>query len=295
MIDWIEIVVPVLASDADELSALLVTEVPSASAGTEVRGDEIVFWVPLPQGEAAVSEARVVVERWAAAGAVVDASRIRAQAAVPESEWRDAWKRYFHVSRLTRQLVVVPSWETFEPGPDDRVIALDPGMAFGTGTHASTRLVLEELQALADAGLVPDAVADVGAGSGILSIAAAKLWPSAAIVAVDNDPIAVDACTANCAANDVGQRITSALTPAGQLGRRFPLVLANIQAHVLRALQADLLAACAPGATLILSGLLTPQAAPLADEFVQAGCELLVVRPSADDAQWSVVVLRRAS
>jgi ribosomal protein L11 methyltransferase len=295
--DWVEIVVPVLASDVDELSALVVAEIPLASAGTEVRGDEIIFWVAFDQQEAALAEARAAIERWAAAGAMVDAARIRAQAAVPEAEWRDAWKRYFHVSRITRQLVVVPSWEAFSPGPDDRVIALDPGMAFGTGTHASTRLVLEELQALADApgAVPPDAVADVGAGSGILAIAAVKLWPTTHVVAVDNDPIAVDACAANAAANGVADRIGSALEPAGQLGRQFPLVLANIQAHVLRALRGELLAACAPGATLILSGLLSPQAAPLADEFVAGGCALVTIRPSTDDPQWSVVVLRRAS
>ncbi len=293
--DWIEIVVPVQAADVDELSALLVAEVAAAQAGTEARGDEIVFWAALPERDAALAETRATVARWAETGVPVDPAAVRAQSAMPELEWRDAWKRYFHVSRITRQLVVVPSWETYTPAPDDRIIALDPGMAFGTGTHASTRLVLEELQTLADAGVAPDELADVGAGSGILAIAAVKLWPAARCIAVDNDPIAVSACGENAATNGVADRIASALTPAGDLGRQFPLVLANIQAHVLRALRADLLAACAPGATLILSGLLTPQAAPLADEFVAAGCELVTLRPSTDDPQWSVVVLRRAS
>ncbi len=85
---------------------------------------------------------------------------------MPEAEWRDAWKRYFKVSRLTRQIVVVPSWESYTPSPGDVPIALDPGMAFGTGTHASTQLVLEELQALADGGLRPARVLDMGCGWG---------------------------------------------------------------------------------------------------------------------------------
>ncbi|MEZ4365441.1 MAG: 50S ribosomal protein L11 methyltransferase [Kofleriaceae bacterium] len=292
--DWIEVVVPATAASVDELSALLVAEVAAAAAGTEVRGDEIVFWAPQPAQEAAVAEARAAVARWAEAGAELDPARVRSQPAVPEAEWRDAWKRYFHVSRLTRQLVVVPSWEAFTPGDDDRVIALDPGMAFGTGTHASTRLVLAELQRLADDGVRPDRVLDVGAGSGILAIAAALLWPTATVVATDNDPIAVAACAENTAANGVGDRITSVATPLAEVGGTWPLVLANIQAHVLRALKAELVAACAPGATLVLSGLLTPQAQPLADEFVAAGLVQVAVRPSPDDPQWSSVVLGRA-
>jgi ribosomal protein L11 methyltransferase len=210
---------------------------------------------------------------------------------MPEAEWRDAWKRYFKVSHLTREFVVVPSWETYEAKPGEVIIDLDPGMAFGTGTHASTRLVLEELQALADAGVSPPRILDVGCGSGILSIAAVKRWPQATCVAVDNDPIAVQATAENALANKVADRIDGSITPAGELTETFPLVLANIQAHVLRELKDALVART--GGTLILSGLLTPQAAPLADEFVAAGLRLVGIRASKDDPQWSSAVLSR--
>ena len=210
---------------------------------------------------------------------------------MPEAEWRDAWKRYFKVSHLTREFVVVPSWETYEPKPGEVIIDLDPGMAFGTGTHASTRLVLEELQALADAGVSPARILDVGCGSGILSIAAVKRWPAATCVAVDNDPIAVQATAENALANKVADRIDGSVTPCGELTESFPLVLANIQAHVLRELKDALVARTA--GTIILSGLLTPQAAPLADEFVAAGLRLVAIRPSKDDPQWSSAVLAR--
>jgi ribosomal protein L11 methyltransferase len=216
---------------------------------------------------------------------------VRTAAAMPEAEWRDAWKRYFKVSHLTREFVVVPSWETYEPKPGEVVIDLDPGMAFGTGTHASTRLVLEELQALADAGVTPARILDVGCGSGILSIAAVKRWPAATCVAVDNDPIAVQATAENALANKVADRIDASVTPSGELVETFPLVLANIQAHVLRELKDALVART--GGTLILSGLLTPQAAPLADEFVAAGLRLVGIRASKDDPQWSSAVLAR--
>lgn len=289
MSDWVEIVVPVGAADVDDIAALIASEITWAAAGTEQRGDEVVFWVAADAVASALDETRDAVARWAAGGAAVDPTRVRTAAAMPEAEWRDAWKRYFKVSHLTRQFVVVPSWETYEPGDGEVVIDLDPGMAFGTGTHASTRLVLEELQTLADAGVLPARILDVGCGSGILSIAAVKRWPAATCVSVDNDPIAVQATAENALANKVADRIDAMVTPITELVEKFPLVLANIQAHVLRELKAALVARTS--GTLILSGLLTPQAAPLADEFVAAGMTLVSIRASTDDPQWSSVVL----
>lgn len=292
---WAEVIVAVGAADIDDIAALIASEIPAAAAGTEQRGDEVVFWVREGDAAAALAEVRDAVARWQAGGLAVEPGRVRIATALPEAEWRDAWKRYFHVSRLTRQFVVVPSWESFAPGPDDVVLDLDPGMAFGTGTHASTRLVLEELQALADRGPAPARVLDVGCGSGILAIAAAKRWPSALCVAIDHDPNAVAATAENAASNGVSDRIGVSSRPlaTGATDPPFPLVLANIQAHVLRELREPLIASTAPGGTLVLSGLLTPQAQPLADEFVAAGMRCVHVRASAEDPQWSCVVLVR--
>jgi ribosomal protein L11 methyltransferase len=290
--DWVEIIVPVGAADVDDVAALIASDVSAAAAGTEQRGDEIVFWVAAADVASALAETRDAVARWAAGGAALDPARVRTAAALPEAEWRDAWKRYFKVSHLTRQFVVVPSWERYDAQPGEVVIDLDPGMAFGTGTHASTRLVLEEMQALADAGVAPARVLDVGCGSGILSIAAVKRWPGATVVAVDNDPIAIAATIENAQTNRVKGRIDASTKALGEIGETFPVVLANIQAHVLRELKDQLIAHTA--GTLILSGLLTPQAAPLADEFVAAGLRLVGIRPSADDPQWSSAVLARS-
>ena len=313
---WTEVVVSVGAADVDDIAALIASEVPAAAAGTEQRGDEVVFWVPENEAAGALAQARDAVTRWQAGGLAVDPARVRIAAAMPEAEWRDAWKKYFRVSRLTRQFVVVPSWESFTPAPDDIAIDLDPGMAFGTGTHASTRLVLEEIQALADRGVAPARILDVGCGSGILAIAAVKRWPGAACVAIDTDPIAITATRDNAAINGVAARIAASARPLGDPGpppgepgrghvpmpmprpmamddQLYELVLANIQAHVLRELRAALIASTAPGGTLILSGLLTPQAQPLADEFVAAGLSCRGVRASTDDPQWSCAVLVR--
>jgi len=308
---WTEVVVPVGAADVDDVAALVASEIAAAAAGTEQRGDEVVFWVAEADAAAALTETRDAVTRWQAGGLTVDPSRVRLAAAMPEAEWRDAWKKYFKVSRLTRQFVVVPSWESFSPGPDDIAIHLDPGMAFGTGTHASTRLVLEELQTLVDQVApsfggadgrgqapavgtnAPARLLDVGCGSGILSIAAVLRWPGATCIAVDNDPIAVDATGDNARVNHVVDRIAASTRTLDTIDEQFPIVLANIQAHVLRELKAQLIEKTAAGGTLILSGLLTPQAQPLADEFVAAGMQLVRVRPSGDDPQWSCAVLTR--
>jgi ribosomal protein L11 methyltransferase len=292
-VDWVEVVVPAAAAEVDEIAALLAAEVEAAAAGTEVRGDEVVFWAPLAQGEQALLETRAAVAALAARGAALDPTRVRVQPAVPEAQWRDAWKRYFHVTRIGRRTVVVPSWERHAPAPGEVVIELDPGMAFGTGTHASTRLVLEELERLADAGVAPAAVLDVGTGSGILAIAAARAWPAARVLAVDNDPIAVRTCAENAAHNRVAAQVTAAATPIEEVAGVFPLVLANIQAHVLRTLRDAIIAHCAPGATLVLSGLLSGQAPGVAAAFQEAGLRLAAIRTSADDPQWSSAVLLR--
>ncbi len=290
---WLELIVQVGAADIDDVAALIASEISAAAAGTEQRGDEVVFWVEADASAAAVVETRDAVARWQAAGLAVDPAKVRLAAAMPEPEWRDAWKRYFKVSHLTRQFVVVPSWETYAAKPGEVVLELDPGMAFGTGTHASTKLVLEELQRLADDEIGATRILDVGCGSGILAIAAVKRWPMATCVAVDNDPLAIDATLDNAATNRVADRIEASTTTLDQLAEEFPLVLANIQAHVLRELKSLLIARTAPGGRLILSGLLTPQAEPLAQEFVAAGMRRVNVRASTDDPQWSSVTLAR--
>jgi ribosomal protein L11 methyltransferase len=300
--DWLEISIPlavrgVAATEAavEEAAALIAALVPDAAAGLEMRPGEVVFWVPRERAKAATEAAHRAIAQLDAVGEPLDRERIVAREAVPESEWRDAWKRYFHTIRLTRQIVVVPSWDSHEPGPDDRVIHLDPGMAFGTGAHESTRLLLGVLQDLADRGERPTRVLDLGTGSGILALAAARLWPGASVLAVDSDPIAVDATRENVAANraEAAIRVEVAAGVAGSLPRGgFDLVLANIQADVLSALVDSIGPAVAPGGHLGLSGLLADQAAPVAELYRAGGLELVEIRPGEGDRAWSAVVLR---
>jgi ribosomal protein L11 methyltransferase len=241
-----------------------------------------------------LAQTRAAVGALAAAGFPVDPAGVTARSALPEAEWRDAWKRYFHTIRLTRQLVIVPSWEQYEPVAGDLLIHLDPGQAFGTGAHASTRLVLEALQGLRDGGADVGGALDVGTGSGILAIAAARLWPACRALAIDTDPIAVDCARDNAAHNGVAERITCAGTPVAEVSDTFDLVCANIQADVLSELRGAITARVAPGGALVLAGLLSGQAGEVADAYAAGGLALEAVTPSAHDPAWSAVTLRRA-
>jgi ribosomal protein L11 methyltransferase len=155
------------------------------------------------------------------------------------------------------------------------------------------------MQRLRDAGVAAPTWIDVGTGSGILAIAAAQMWPRSRGVAIDNDPVAVRTAAENCALNGVGARVVCAETPVAEVDGAWPLVLANIQAHVLYGMRDALIARLAPGGQLVLSGLLTTQAEAVARDFAAAApalgvaLEVAAVRRSADDPQWSSVRLAR--
>jgi ribosomal protein L11 methyltransferase len=168
--------------------------------------------------------------------------------------WRDGWKAYFKPLRVGERFVVRPSWEPYEAAPSDLVITLDPGQAFGTGTHETTQLLLGALPGNVRAGM---RVLDVGTGSGILAIGACLLG-AAHVTALDLDPLAVSATVENAAANGVSERIAASETHVEQITERFALVLANIEARVLAPLAQELSARVAPGGKLFLSGLLQP-------------------------------------
>jgi ribosomal protein L11 methyltransferase len=176
-----------------------------------------------------------------------------------EEDWAHAWKAHYHPFRVGEHLVIVPSWEPAGPGPGDTIILLDPGMAFGTGLHPSTRLCLTLLEAHLRPG---DSVLDLGTGSGILAIAAAKLG-AASVLARDIDPVAVEAARENVARNGVDHavRVEEGSLPEAGAKTRFDLVLVNILAEVIvRLLGEGLAEVVKPSGKLILSGIIAPKA-----------------------------------
>ena len=202
---------------------------------------------------------------------------------VNEADWAEAWKAHFPVLRVGRRLVIKPTWRRHRAATDDVVLALDPGMAFGTGLHPTTRLCLAALEALADRGTLDGARAlDVGCGSGILAIAAAKLG-AASVLGVDTDPIAIEATTANAARNRLARRISArqGSLPSGEVP--FDVVLANLIASVLIALAPLLRDELRPRGSLVASGIFVDREAAARDAFDAAG---LVVTGRLAEGEW---------
>jgi ribosomal protein L11 methyltransferase len=174
---------------------------------------------------------------------------------VQETDWADAWKAYFPVMRIGRRLVIRPTWRRHRRAPEDVVLALDPGMAFGTGLHPTTRLCLAAIEGLAWTGVLERAsVLDVGCGSGILAIAALKLGAATGL-GVDTDPIAIEATLANARRNALVRRLRAreGSLPSGE--PPFDVVLANLIAGVLVPLAGGLHDELRPGGALLASGI----------------------------------------
>ncbi len=196
-------------------------------------------------------------------------------------DWETAWQKDWKAMPVGQRLWVRPSF--CEPPADGRIdIVLDPGMAFGTGSHATTQLCLEAIERIC-AECTPATMLDMGAGSGILAIAAAKLGITQ-VLAMDNDPDAVQACRKNAGINNVSIESWLRDSPPN---RKFDLVVANILARPLIDM-ASKLAKCV-GKHLVLSGLLREQVGDVANAYIEAG--LTIVRTDTQE-EWAAVELK---
>lgn len=209
--------------------------------------------------------------------------------AVADDGWGEKWKEHFKPEKVTERIVVCPSWERYDPAPGERVIVMDPGQAFGTGSHETTRLCLALLEEALLSPSPPASVLDVGTGTGILAIAAALLG-AGSVLGIDNDPLAVEAARENGERNGVERRFRASAEPLASLGGEYELVLANLIAETLVALKREIVARCAPGGLLVLSGILAPKADWVASEFAECGASLAERRT---DGQWAALLLRK--
>jgi ribosomal protein L11 methyltransferase len=294
---WIEVQIETAAEAAE----LVAAAVAPLTGGVELRDAETVFPTARDRGgvvalcrpedeSALMAEVDETLALARAAGTPVDPVTVRRRAA-QEDEWRDVWKQFFRATRVGQRFIVRPSWDpdmtSVERTAADRVIDLDPGRAFGTGAHPSTRLVIRFAEQVAAARPALDRFCDLGCGSGILSIVAAWLWPAARGLAVDLDEEATDCAGENLERN----RVTTVERRTGgveQAQGPFDLLMANIQADVLTGLAGDLAARLAPGGRLVLSGLLTPDAPGVLAAHEQAGLRLLA---RADEGEWAALLL----
>lgn len=205
---------------------------------------------------------------------------------IPDKDWNEVWMSHFSPIEVSARLWVCPSWRLGEAPAEAKVLVLDPGMAFGTGTHATTSLCMVALDEIlaSNPGLE---VLDVGTGSGILAIAA-KLLGAGRTVGTDNDPVAVQVARENTELNKVQVELSTRDVAA--IPGRFPLVVANIMAHVLKDLSSPLVDKLSPGGELLLSGILDFQATDVEDAFVAKG--LVPVRRRVQD-EWVLLHLKK--
>ncbi len=210
---------------------------------------------------------------------------------ITEEDWSTSWKEHFKPVRVGRRLVIKPSWEAFPAAAGDLVLELDPGMAFGTGTHPTTRLCLMTLEEIADgftATGTPWSALDVGTGSGILSIAAVKLGAHQ-VTALDIDIEAVRVAAENCARNGVAEQVAVSERSLGDITERFGVILANILAEDLVRMAPLLVDRLAAHGFLILSGILLEKESLVIRGFAS---EQLVLHSTGREDEWSCLVFR---
>ncbi|HEY3424138.1 MAG TPA: 50S ribosomal protein L11 methyltransferase [Negativicutes bacterium] len=206
---------------------------------------------------------------------------------IKEEDWASSWKEYFHPIKIAERIVIKPSWEAYEPLADELVIELDPGMAFGTGTHQSTAMSSRFLEEVLKPG---DVVFDIGTGSGILAVAAAKLG-AASVKAVDFDPVAVRVAEENIAMNQVGNivQVTQGDLFTGIIGKA-DIIIANIIADVIIKMLPDVPAYLQTSGFFIASGIITERLGDVTAAMLEHN---LIVEKVQEEGCWVAMVARK--
>jgi ribosomal protein L11 methyltransferase len=281
---YIELRFRVSPERAEELA---VTLVELGAAGVEERDQttfekapadgalRLVVWIP-------VDDARGFLERAADAGVPPPEESGRER---DESEWREVWKKYFAPRKVGR-FVIVPSWEKYAPAVGELIIDMDPGRAFGTGGHPSTRLCLSAISEVAHV----ERFADVGCGSGVLAVAAALAFPESSGIGIDVDADSIEVSRENATRNRVDERLSFSTTPLDEVHGPFDLVLANILPDVLIPMAPALAARLAADGQLILSGILVELADEVERAYHKEGLRTVERR---DEEGWRALVMRR--
>ncbi|MBB3108969.1 ribosomal protein L11 methyltransferase [Paenibacillus phyllosphaerae] len=218
------------------------------------------------------------------------------KALVDDEDWATAWKQYFKPIRVSERLTIKPTWEEYTPAPDERIIELDPGMAFGTGTHPTTALCLRTLESVIRG---DEEVIDVGTGSGILAIGAMKLG-ARRVLALDLDPVAVSSATENTRLNGLEADIQVYLSDLLgilesnngqqaeiQVSVPVDVVVANILAEIILLFIDDVYAALKPGGTYIASGIWKNKEEDVEAGLIAAG---FTIKDRQRDQDWIAFV-----
>jgi ribosomal protein L11 methyltransferase len=195
---------------------------------------------------------------------------------VDDEDWAESWKLHFHPVKITGNIVIKPSWQHYEAGETEIIIDLDPGMAFGTGTHPTTALCIQMMEIYLKEDM---RFLDIGTGSGILMAVAAKLGAKKP-EGIDNDPVAVEVAKTNLLRNNISD--SDFLLMEGDLvnsiDRSYDLIVANIIAETICTLVPDLPPLLLPGGIFITSGIIVEKETMVVDKLQQYGFEILEIR-----------------
>lgn len=202
-----------------------------------------------------------------------------------EEDWANNWKKYYKPTRIGDRIVVKPIWEEYEPKENDLVLELDPGMAFGTGEHETTRMCIQALEKLIEKDSI---VFDVGCGSGILAIAAAKLGAKKAI-GVDLDPVAVESAIENVKFNNLDNIEILEGNLIDVIDGKADIVVANIIAEVICILTQDVSRVIKQGGYFVTSGIIHDRVDMVVEKLNECGFEVEKINK---DGEWNCIIAR---
>ncbi len=207
-----------------------------------------------------------------------------------EENWQENWKQYFKPLRVCSRIIICPTWEVYEPLPNETVLKLDPGQAFGTGGHTSTRLCLKALESLSEDTLSREflfsRVLDVGTGSGILALVAAS-FQARSVLAIDNDPLAIEVAKAHVALNKMDTVIQVELATPETVEGLYSLILANLTLNDLISMAQVFKGLLSPKGVLVASGILDTQARSLISTFSR---QKLALRRLNLEEEWACIL-----
>jgi ribosomal protein L11 methyltransferase len=206
-----------------------------------------------------------------------------------DEDWATSWQQFFKTFAIIPGLIIKPGWEAYLAAPGEKVIEMDPGMAFGTGQHASTKLALSLLDSCFQDSR-PETVLDIGTGTGILAMAAA-LFGAEKVIAIDNDPDAVEVAVKNIVHNRLEQSIMTSVTPLAEISGSFACICANIIHDVLKEMAPVIAGLLVPGSRLVLAGILRgEQEQNIIAVYQELGVEL---QQAAYEDEWVSLLLQK--
>ncbi|QQK79676.1 50S ribosomal protein L11 methyltransferase [Salicibibacter cibi] len=205
---------------------------------------------------------------------------------VKEEDWEEAWKAYYKPIRVSPNLIITPSWENAERETGDVVVELDPGMAFGTGAHATTILCLQALERIVNEG---NRVIDIGTGSGVLSIASAK-FGATSVFAYDSDELAVNVAKENVAINQVEEKVTVKQSDLfSETAAKGEIIVANLLADIIIRMAPDVKPHLSPGGYLLVSGIIENKKDDVRKALENEGFQ---VSEMLEQEDWVAIVLQ---